>query len=97
MAIDFLIEKTERTVETAFLWLRTLRVLKRKPCFASELRRLLNPMPHRNTFEASLFLLARLGLVKREKNIYEITPKGEKVLNRATAHLKRQMAVLFEP
>jgi DNA-binding PadR family transcriptional regulator len=53
-------------------------------------------MPHRNTFEASLFLLARLGLVKREGKVYEITPKGEEVLNRAAAHLKRQMAMLFE-
>jgi len=95
-ALNELVAKTEKAVETAFLWLRTLKALKGGPCSASELRRALNPMPHRTTFEANLFLMAGLGLVKREGKVWRLTDEGVKVLDRATEHLKRQMAMLLE-
>ncbi len=80
-AVDFLVEKTERTVETAFLWLRILKALKRKPCYSSELRRLLNPMPHRKSFEASLFLMARLAIFA---TVYELLDHKLTEKNRLT-------------
>ncbi len=96
-ALNELVAKTEKAVETAFLWLRILKALKGGPRNASELRRALNPMPHRFTFETNLFLMARLGLVERKERKWYITEQGIMVLNRATEHLKRQMMMLLGP
>jgi DNA-binding MarR family transcriptional regulator len=101
LPLNELVEKTERAVETAVLWLRILKALKRKPSYMSELRRELNPRPHMTTFQLSLYLMERMGLVRREGvgrvKTWHITEKGSEVLSRATEHLKRQMAVILEP
>ncbi|MBO3754981.1 MAG: hypothetical protein FGF53_08945 [Candidatus Brockarchaeota archaeon] len=107
LPLNELVEKTERAVETAVLWLRILKALKRKPSYTSELRRELNPRPHMFSIQLNLYLMEKLGLVRRESftvkkgvkgrvKIWHITDKGLEVLNRATEHLKRQMALILE-
>ncbi|MBS7635774.1 hypothetical protein KEJ37_00270 [Candidatus Bathyarchaeota archaeon] len=100
MPLNELVEKTERAVETAFLWLRILKALKCKPMCTSELRRSLKPMPHRPTMEASLFLMSGLGLVERvgqgRVKPWRLTRKGEEILERAGEHLKKQLRLLLE-
>jgi DNA-binding HxlR family transcriptional regulator len=99
MSLDELIKKTERVVETGFLWLRILKALKREPTTMSELRRRISPIPHMYTFQMNLYLMERLGLVRREGRGYSktwyITEKGCQVLERATKHLKEQMELLL--
>ncbi len=100
LPLNELVEKTERAVETAVLWLRVLKALKSKPACTSELRRSLNPMPHRPTMEASLLLMLGLGLVERvgqgRVKTWRLTPKGEEILERAKEHLKRQLGLILE-
>lgn len=100
LPLNELVEKTERAVETAVLWLRVLKALKRKPMCTSELRRSLNPMPHRPTMEASLFLMNSLGLVERDSkgrgSHWRLTAKGEEILERAREHLKKQLVLILE-
>jgi DNA-binding MarR family transcriptional regulator len=99
LPLNELIEKTEKAVETAVLWLRILKALKRKPSYMSELRRELNPRPHMWSFQMNLYLMDRLGLVRRERagkmKILYITPKGDEILKRATEHLKKQLELLL--
>lgn len=100
MSLEFLMSRTERVVETAFLWLRILKTLKHGPKYMSELRRSLNPVPHMYTFQLNLYLMERLGLVAKEKrgrlSVYRITPKGIMVLERATNHLKKHVEYLLD-
>lgn len=100
LPLNELVEKTEKAVETAVLWLRILKALKRKPMCTSELRRSLNPMPHRPTMEANLFLMQSLGLVERAGQgwvkTWRLTLKGEEILERAKEHLKRQLGLILE-
>ncbi|MEM3389800.1 MAG: hypothetical protein QW491_10380 [Thermoproteota archaeon] len=100
LLLNELVERTEKAVETAVLWLRVLKALKRKPMCTSELRRSLNPMPHRPTMEASLFLMLGLGLVERagkgRVKSWRLTPKGEEILERAGEHLKKQLMLILE-
>lgn len=100
LPLNELVERTEKAVETAVLWLRVLKALRRKPMCTSELRRSLNPMPHRPTMEASLFLMRSLGLVERagkgRVKSWRLTPKGEEILERAGEHLKKQLMLILE-
>jgi DNA-binding MarR family transcriptional regulator len=99
LPLNELVEKTEKAVETAILWLRILKALKRKPSYMSELRRSLNPRPHMWSFQMNLYLMEKLGLVRREGDgkmkTWHITVKGEETLERAVNHLKRQMELLL--
>jgi len=97
--LNKLIERTEKAVETAFLWLRILKALKRKPSYMSELRRELNPQPHMTTFQINLYLMEKIGLVRREGSgrmkTWHITEEGLRVLERATEHLRKQLEMLL--
>jgi len=100
LSLDFLVRRTEKIVETAFLWLRILKILKHRPYYMSELRRALNPVPHMYTFQLNLYFMERLGLVAKERRgrvaVYSITPKGVEILERATNHLKKHVEYLLD-
>jgi DNA-binding HxlR family transcriptional regulator len=100
MSIDYLVEKTEKAVETAFLWLKILKALKRRPSYMSELRRQLKPFPPMRTLQINMYLMEKLGLIRRDSpgrlKKWYVTEKGLSILERATEHLRKQMEMLLE-
>jgi len=94
-----LVNRTEKAVEYGFLWIKVLKRLKRPHKYV-EIQRSLNPRPHLATLHATLLMMRKMGLVKRQKeghnSVYSITEKGEKVLQRAINHLRKQMRMILD-
>jgi len=96
----FLVNRTEKAVEYGFLWIKVLKLLKRRSHKYIEVQRSLNPRPHLATLHATLLMMQKMGLVKRLKeghnSVYSITEKGEKVLGRAVNHLRTQIRMILD-
>ena len=89
-----LVGTTEAFVQKGFLWILILRTLKERPTYGYELRGIIADtlsLPHQTTLYSSLLMLRGMGLLRSEKRgrckVYYVTPKGEKVLIRASEHL----------
>ena len=99
-----LVVTTETFVQKGFLWILILKTLKNRPTYGYDLRKIISKkfaIPHQATLYSTLKMMRLMGLIKPEKRgrckFYHVTPKGEKILIRATRHLKSltRKATLF--
>jgi len=99
---NFLIKRTEATVNTAFLWILILKQLSKQRLTATQLRKQIartHHNPHRTTLYTSLYLLQTMKLIQKASlsndKLYKITPKGEYVLQRSIKHLKLNLSIVL--
>jgi len=98
----FLINRTEDTVNTAFLWVFVLKQLNKHPLTPTQLRKEIarkHYNPHRTTLYTSITLLKSMKLIEQTSNNpqkkLQITPKGKLILERATKHINLNLAIIL--
>lgn len=95
---NFLIQRTEQTVNTAFLWLLILKELHQQPQPSAQLRKQIarkHHNPHRTTFYSSVYVLKTMKLIENNEGNLQVTLKGKEILSRAVQHLKSNLVIIL--